>query len=79
MEIIFVVRIQLGLLYMRYIWRTLSLANWNVMQIGRYLVWQIGLTKRNSLTIISVGGHKIWRLKPNVPRIRYIRGLLGYC
>ena len=37
------------------------------MQIGRHLVWRIGLIKRNRLTIISVSGHKIWQLMPNLP------------
>ena len=35
------------------------------LECGGHIVWQIGLIKRNRLTIISVGGHKIWRLKPN--------------
>ena len=33
---------------MQHIWRTLCLANGNVMQIGRHLVWQIGLIEANS-------------------------------
>ena len=37
---------------MLYIWRTVSLANWNVMEIDRHLVWQKQLIQSNRLTII---------------------------
>ena len=30
---------------MQYIWQTVSLANWNVMQISGYLVWLWGNTE----------------------------------
>ena len=46
---------------MQYIWRTLYLvANWNVMQIGRHLVWQIGLIEANSNLCITLYEHNLW-------------------
>ena len=45
---------------MQYIWQTLCLANWNVMQIGRHLVWQIGLIEANSNLCITLYEHNLW-------------------
>ena len=70
-------------LYIQYTWQTLSLANWNAMQIGRLKVWWTMIMSVDCfimyMNIISVGidwsqNCQTAKLKspPNLPHIHYV-------